>query len=117
MLTPQLAYEIYAQKLIFQAPTNFGSCFEAANAKLKGKSNRLAKQYKVSAKTIRDIWNRRTWTFATCNLWREEVSKSAEGAPYSQVIVISARSALNFDKISINVAVTGQLSPTTNYSW
>jgi hypothetical protein len=27
-------------------------------------------KYKVSAKTIRDIWNRKTWTFATYRLWK-----------------------------------------------
>ncbi len=90
VLSPELAYEIYAYKLTLQTTTDFASCFEASGSKLKGKSSRLAKHYNVSAKTIRDIWNRRTWTFATCNLWRDEIAKSAEVAnsfcaPYSQV--------------------------------
>ena len=84
ILTPQLALEIYSHKLLLQTPRDFGSCFEAARL-LKGQSTHIGRKYNVSAKTIRDIWNRRTWTFATCSLWRGEVSKSAASASYSQV--------------------------------
>jgi hypothetical protein len=28
--------------------------------------------FDVSPKTIRDVWNRRTWQRATCHLWEEE---------------------------------------------
>jgi hypothetical protein len=84
VLTPQLAMEIYSHKLLLQTPRDFGSCFETARL-LKGQSTHFAKKYNVSAKTIRDIWNRRTWTFATCSLWRGEISMSASSDPYSQV--------------------------------
>jgi hypothetical protein len=86
VLTPHLAMEIYSHKLLLQTPRDFGSCFETARL-LKGQSTHIAKKYNVSAKTIRDIWNRRTWTFATCSLWRGEMSKSAASAPYSQVTI------------------------------
>ena len=33
------------------------------------KSILLASRYNVSPKTIRDIWNRRTWVVATRSLW------------------------------------------------
>ncbi len=88
ILTPHLAMEIYAHKLLLQTPRDFGSCLDAAGL-LKGQSTQIAKKYNVSAKTIRDIWNRRTWTFATCSLWRGELSKSAASAPYSQVSKIT----------------------------
>lgn len=33
---------------------------------------RLAFQYSVSSRTIRDVWNRKTWVSATYTLWCEE---------------------------------------------
>uniref|UniRef100_A0A7S0M491 Uncharacterized protein n=1 Tax=Cryptomonas curvata TaxID=233186 RepID=A0A7S0M491_9CRYP len=36
---------------------------------MKGQSAPLAKRYGVSPKTIRDIWNRRTWAYVTIQLW------------------------------------------------
>jgi hypothetical protein len=36
------------------------------------KSASLAKQFNVSPKTIRDIWNRRTWANETRHLWTED---------------------------------------------
>jgi hypothetical protein len=84
VLTPDLAMEIYAHKVRLQTPTDCCTCFNTSML-LKGQSGPIAKKYQVSAKTIRDIWNRRTWTFATCSLWRGEVTSSAESIPYSQV--------------------------------
>ncbi len=72
VLTPKLAKEIYARKLEFLAPKDFYSCFNSSSRTLKGRSVPVAKMYNVSAKTIRDIWNRRTWTFATSTLWLHE---------------------------------------------
>ena len=83
VLTPDLAKEIYAYKLELQRPVNFGSCFNSSRL-LKGKSSLIAKRYAVSAKTIRDFWSRRTWTFATCSLWRTE-SISSENDAYLKV--------------------------------
>ena len=86
VLTPQLAKEIYTHKLAFQTPTNFGSCFEAPSSMLKGKSSEIAKLYNVSPKTVRDIWNRKTWTFATCDLWKKDISQFERGKTFSKVI-------------------------------
>lgn len=36
---------------------------------LRGKASVIAKQYGVSPKTIRDIWNHKTWYEATFRLW------------------------------------------------
>jgi hypothetical protein len=38
------------------------------NIRLAGKSSKLAKDYGVSAKTIRDIWNGKSWTKVTGHL-------------------------------------------------
>ena len=57
-LTSDQAQTIYARR--GEAP---GSC------------TRLALEFGVSVKTIRDIWNRETWTKATCSLWTAHEQK------------------------------------------
>ena len=39
------------------------------NSRTRGLSSRLAKKYGVSPKTIRDIWNRTSWTESTSKYW------------------------------------------------
>ena len=70
VLTPQLAREIYAHKLTLQTPWDARSCLLTGRL-LRGQSARVAQVYNVSAKTIRDIWNRISWRSATCGLWEE----------------------------------------------
>jgi len=69
ILTAEQAIDIYRCK-----PTSMPA-FVCADQVVRG-SNRssvpLAKTYGVSPKAIRDIWNRRTWGFATFLLWSEE---------------------------------------------
>lgn len=65
VLSPQLAKEIYKSKLEAHSSRRF-------ERGLKGQSVPVAKKYNVSAKTIRDIWNRRTWTAVTCEYWDDE---------------------------------------------
>ncbi len=67
VLNPTRAAEIYMQKAALLAPDQYPSCL--TGPKIKGQSVHIGQKYNVSAKTIRDIWNRRTWTFATCHLW------------------------------------------------
>ena len=42
------------------------------SSKARGGSAPIARKYGVSAKAIRDIWNRRTWAFATLEIWKEK---------------------------------------------
>ena len=68
-LSPDLAMKIYAYKLdwikIF-GPYN-------VNARLiKFNCTRVAKKFNVSAKAVKDIWNKRTWAIATCSRWDAE---------------------------------------------
>ena len=72
ILTPKLAMEIYKVKLELLNPKDFHSWFHPSTRLLKGHSVPVARRYNVSAKTIRDIWNRKTWTFATSALWCQE---------------------------------------------
>ena len=59
ILTEKQAKEIYQIYLADFSPSS--SFMEAKN----GTSTQLASIYGVSPKTIRDIWNRRTWTSVT----------------------------------------------------
>ena len=37
----------------------------------KGQSQPVSLRFDVSPKTVRDIWNRKTWPYATCSLWSQ----------------------------------------------
>jgi hypothetical protein len=74
ILNRSLAAEIYKEKLALEAPTSFESCLRDMRVKIKGKSVQVSAKYGVSAKTIRDIWNGRTWTSATSALWSSSSS-------------------------------------------
>ena len=70
MLTRDQAIEIYRRK-----PCNGFSDGKIAARQLgdsRSSSVPLAVMYGVSPKAIRDIWNRRTWGFATFLLWSVE---------------------------------------------
>ena len=66
ILTEKQAKEIYH---IYLAEFSFSSSFMKAK---NSTSTRLASIYGVSPKTIRDIWNRRTWTSVTSLVVNEE---------------------------------------------
>ena len=63
-LTAELAIEIYTRKLSLQAST-----WSYRDRFWKRHSILMANSYKVSAKTVMDIWNRKTWVLATSPLW------------------------------------------------
>ena len=66
-LTSKQASEIYFEKISILMSTN-------SSGTLKGQSTHIAPKFGVSPKTVRDIWNRRTWQQATCHLWATEQS-------------------------------------------
>jgi hypothetical protein len=72
VLTDEKAIEIYCCKLSLIRPDSFKSSLQGTVLRTKGQSARIAAQYGVSPKTIRDIWNRRTWSCTTAHLWHEE---------------------------------------------
>jgi hypothetical protein len=70
-LNTQQAAEIYRCKLeILQNATSM----QEPSSSLQGQSTRIGFMFDVSPKTIRDVWNRRTWQGATCHLWNVEDS-------------------------------------------
>jgi hypothetical protein len=78
VLTDEKAAEIYVYKLAtlrsgLSKPKNYSQVFlHTESPKIKGQSTLVAQQYAVSPKTIRDIWNRKTWANATRHLWSSE---------------------------------------------
>ena len=74
VLTANDVVEIYRCKLHLSIPVTFKSSLFGIEARTRGQSSRVAKQFGVSPKTIRDIWNRRTWTQTTAHLWSDEAT-------------------------------------------
>ena len=72
ILNKKLAAEIYEQKLSIVTRIAYDSCFKDLRALIRGKSSKVSVKYGVSPKTVRDIWNRHTWTNATGHLWERE---------------------------------------------
>ncbi len=66
VLTEALAVEIYKYKLALK------SLSSSAAIKIKAKSLAVSQRFGVSPKTVRDIWRRRTWIYATYPLWSDE---------------------------------------------
>ena len=73
VLNRDLVIEIYLHKIKLIRPTTFSGCLESPHTKVRGESARLSKRYGVSAKTIRDIWNRKSWVNTTAPLWGKEI--------------------------------------------
>ena len=71
-LTQKEAMEIYSHKLQLINPTSYKASIQSWKKNVRGESSKLAKIYGVSSKTIRDIWNRKSWSIATKGLWRQE---------------------------------------------
>ena len=74
VLSATQAIEIYKCKLSYRHPNSFESCLRTTEARIKGQSVPVAERFGVSPKTVRDIWNRRTWAYTTSHLWHEEES-------------------------------------------
>ena len=66
VLNAKKAIEIYKEKLVLSKTSSFRT--PPGGSQIIP----LAKRFGVSPKTIRDIWNRKTWTFETLDLWAEE---------------------------------------------
>ncbi len=71
VLTEQQAIEIYKQKLEFLKSIRAESG-RTRTARMKSKCAELGSRYRVSPKTIWDVWNRKTWVIATSSMWEGE---------------------------------------------
>ncbi len=69
MLSEQQAVEIYTAKISLRAQSQDTAPNMNQMRVIKGRSVRVALIYGVTSRTIRDIWNRRSWGWATRHLW------------------------------------------------
>lgn len=72
MLTEEQVIEIYTKKIAMVVELSKIGPRTSLGDSVRGKSGPLSSIYGVSSRTIRDIWNRRTWRYATHHLWSDE---------------------------------------------
>jgi hypothetical protein len=80
-LTEVLAQEIYRHKIQLESKN-----IRTSGARIKGPSAAIARLYNVSAKTVRDIWNRVTWKYATSHMWTASEPSEEESLLHSEVV-------------------------------
>jgi hypothetical protein len=72
-ITAQQAVEIYKLKLEFMSSIASGSePKRSKDARIKREHALVGARYHISAKSVSDIWNRKTWVVATSHLWSAE---------------------------------------------
>ena len=100
VLTADQAIEIYKHKLCCLDKSKVNGSNKNSS---RGSSTPLAKKYGVSPKAIRDIWNRRSWAFATVVLWKEEDPEMLEIEPVNEsAVTVGDVKRIDFLKISHN---------------
>ena len=65
ILSADQVLEIYKCKLAMEQYNN--------GIRVRGYSVSISRMYKVSPKSVRDIWNHITWKPVTCHLWRSDM--------------------------------------------
>ena len=70
MLTESDAVGIYKMKVALQNPMGLHSeRLDSASRSLWGKTRPVAKLFGTNVRTVKYIWNRKTWMHATKHLW------------------------------------------------
>ena len=90
MLQEQQVVEIYMAKLALQAQRRGDPPDKNNMQAIKGHSISFSTMYGVTSRTIRDIWNRQSWAYATRHLWHLEPQLGLEntnGIPAVKVLV------------------------------
>lgn len=90
VLNKATAVEIYQHKIRLMVPMSYKASIQSWKANIRGESSKLAKQYGVSSKTIRDVWNRRSWIEATDSLWHLDKDVEGNQVEFSWVSSIEA---------------------------
>ena len=89
MLHEQQAVAIYMAKLALMSQNRDATAIKIKAQVVKGQSARVAAMYGVNPRTIRDIWNRHSWAYATRHLWPLEPQLTSEhtlSLPSAQVL-------------------------------
>lgn len=101
ILNEDQAAQIYLQKLMIIQKSVESNRYHGINP-LRGYSLPIASLYNISAKTVRDIWNRLIWQNATRHLWAEEDSSTLE--PNSEADPLA--SAFHQVSFSLNIKMS-----------
>jgi hypothetical protein len=78
LLNQHVAVQIYQHKLSLIQPKCFKSCLLSDASRMRGASAKLSRQYGVSPKAIRDIWNHKSWVKATIHLWQDNADDDVQ---------------------------------------
>ena len=78
MLQEQQVVAIYMAKLAFRMQTREDKPDNKYIQGIKGQSVRVSAMYGVTSRTIRDIWNRQSWAYATRHLWHLETQSGVD---------------------------------------
>jgi hypothetical protein len=97
VLSEQSAIEIYKHKLSLQERHTAHHGIFTPKLSLRGQSVFVSTMFDVSPKTVRDIWNRRTWQRATFQLWENEDVEAIEVRTRSHIIGATMNQVLSFD--------------------
>ena len=79
VLTEQMAVDIYKIKLTSAKSVN-------SHGRFQSQSRIVAEKYGVSPKTVRDIWDRKTWALATEHLLSAEGTHGMSSNSSSEVL-------------------------------
>ena len=111
MLNEQQVVQIYMAKLAMQAQNRDHIPITNRMQAIKGQSVSVSVLYGVTSRTIRDIWNRRSWAYATRHLWHlepqpgaaDESSMPAEKVPPFLFMISSLHGGLSRDIDYVNL--------------
>ena len=92
MLHEDHVFEIYRHKILSSKRLD-GISEKAAIAAMRQESIHLSSKYDITARTIRDIWTRRTWAYITFQLWQyEDDVRNLSTIPKSSRVPVSTNS-------------------------
>ena len=92
MLKQYEAVEIYKHKISFIEKARPNHLLVSHKVTLQRRqSEQLAKTYGVTVRAVQDIWNRRSWAFATSHLWPQEPDETKP----SRYSLMSAAEVIN----------------------
>ena len=84
MLTAEQAMKIYMLKISMLPELLTISRDAIIERRMRGRSYFVGLKYGVCARTIRDIWNRKTWAYASQRLWNLESFVSDGATKYKK---------------------------------
>ena len=92
MLSEHQAVEIYMHKIDLATAARYrDEKMTPALILLRRESKGMAKRYGLTIRAIQDIWNRRSWAYATHHLWALEDNDQDDGRKKSTMSAAEVR--------------------------